>query len=274
MEVELNGVTYSYMIKGEGPALVLLHGFTGCKENWEFLIEQLAIQFTVIAVDLLGHGQTESPVDPKRYILQHVCRDLHDLLTQLGIVEAHLLGYSMGGRLALAFSVLYPSMVWSLILENSSPGLKSNQARQERIKADELLAMDILHDGLEAFVDKWERIPLFHSQQRLPKVVQDRIRAQRLRNVPIGLANSLRGMGTGKQPSFWDMLSSLQIPVLLLSGELDSKFSNIAEEMEKCIPDSTKYQIFDAGHAIHVEQPDFFGKIVMEFLQSVNKKED
>ncbi|MFZ3589306.1 2-succinyl-6-hydroxy-2,4-cyclohexadiene-1-carboxylate synthase [Bacillus sp. DJP31] len=274
MDIELNGVTYSYMMRGQGPALVLLHGFTGCKENWGFLLEKLAHQFTVITVDLIGHGQTESPESPERYIVEHACRDLNSLLTLLEINAAYFLGYSMGGRVALAFAVLYPSRVRSLILESSSPGLLSERSRQERVAADELLAVEILHDGVGAFVDRWERISLFHSQKKLPLEVQEGIRTQRLRNSPIGLANSLRGMGTGSQLSYWNKLSSIQIPVLLLCGELDSKFCMIAEDMEKCLLHSTKYRVFDAGHAIHVEQPDFFGKIVMEFLHNVINKED
>jgi 2-succinyl-6-hydroxy-2,4-cyclohexadiene-1-carboxylate synthase len=239
------------MIKGEGPPLLLLHGFTGCKENWSYLVSQLLKKFTVITLDLLGHGSTQSPEDLDRYLFQSVCDDLEELLVKLQIQNVHLLGYSMGGRLALAFSILYPTM-----------------------DLDNKLANDILKHGMIPFVDRWEEIPLFHSQKKLVPTKRKEIREQRLRNNPLGLANSLRGMGTGRQPSYWDKLSTLPIPSLFICGELDQKFCLIAEEMEKRVPQSSIYRVFHTGHAIHVEQPEIFGKIIEGFLQSINNKED
>jgi 2-succinyl-6-hydroxy-2,4-cyclohexadiene-1-carboxylate synthase len=270
MEIMLNGVTYSYMLKGEGQAILLLHGFTGCKENWSFLAESLSKQYKVIALDLIGHGHTHSPEVHDRYSFERVCSDLHDLLEHLSISKVHLLGYSMGGRVALAFSILYPSKVASLILESSSPGLMHEEEKSTRIKADEALAAYITNNGITAFVNKWEEIPLFSSQKLLSKQVKDNIRKQRLRNNPVGLANSLKGMGTGKQPSYWGKLSSVKKPVLLLCGELDPKFCVIAEKMKKRIPQAIIFQIPEVGHAIHVEQPGVFGKIVDEFLHNIN----
>ncbi|MBM7660428.1 2-succinyl-6-hydroxy-2,4-cyclohexadiene-1-carboxylate synthase [Bacillus mesophilus] len=270
MEIMLNGVTYSYMLKGEGQAILLLHGFTGCKENWSFLVESLSKRYKVIALDLIGHGQTHSPEVDHRYSFEKVCGDLHDLLDHLSITKVHLLGYSMGGRVALAFSIMYPSKVESLILESSSPGLIDEEERFTRIKADHTLADDILSNGIMAFVNKWEEIPLFSTQKMLSKQVKDKIREQRLRNNPVGLANSLKGMGTGIQPSYWDKLSSIKKPILLLCGELDPKFCEIAEKMKQRIPQAIVFQIPRVGHAIHVEQPDVFGKIVDEFLHNNN----
>jgi 2-succinyl-6-hydroxy-2,4-cyclohexadiene-1-carboxylate synthase len=262
------------MIKGEGPPLLLLHGFTGCKENWSYLVSQLLKKFTVITLDLLGHGSTQSPEDLDRYLFQSVCDDLEELLVKLQIQNVHLLGYSMGGRLALAFSILYPTRVASLMLESSSPGLKTEEERAKRMDLDNKLANDILKHGMIPFVDRWEEIPLFHSQKKLVPTKRKEIREQRLRNNPLGLANSLRGMGTGRQPSYWDKLSTLPIPSLFICGELDQKFCLIAEEMEKRVPQSSIYRVFHTGHAIHVEQPEIFGKIIEGFLQSINNKED
>jgi 2-succinyl-6-hydroxy-2,4-cyclohexadiene-1-carboxylate synthase len=270
MEIRLNGITYSYMLRGEGPSLLLLHGFTGCKENWSFLIERLSKNYKVIAIDLLGHGKTESPQIVERYVFERVCEDLYEFLEELSISSVHILGYSMGGRIALAFSSIYPSKVSSLILESSSPGLMSEEERFHRKKADEALAIDIINNGVSAFVDKWEEIPLFASQKQLHIHKQNRIRVQRLQNNPLGLANSLKGMGTGRQPSYWDKLSSVKIPVLLLCGELDRKFCEIAARMKERIPQATIFQIPGVGHAIHVEQPDVFGEIVDEFLHTID----
>jgi 2-succinyl-6-hydroxy-2,4-cyclohexadiene-1-carboxylate synthase len=268
MNMMINGVNYSYHIEGSGFPVILLHGFTGSKENWSNLRASLSTQYKVITLDLIGHGNTDSPVDRERYEIERVCRDLASLMEKLHIEKVHLLGYSMGGRIALAFSILYPEFIRSLLLESSSPGLESVEERNDRKRADEQLAVGIERNGIEEFIGKWENIPLFKSQKLLPSTKQDKIRAQRLRNSPTGLANSLKGMGTGTQPSYWDKLHSLSFPVLFICGEWDEKFCLIAENMKKRMPNLSIFKVSNAGHAIHVEQPEFFGKIVMEFFQS------
>lgn len=124
-------------------------------------------------------------------------------------------------------------------------------------------------EGLEAFIEFWENIPLFHSMQTLPEETKNEIRRQRNRNSIVGLSNSLRGMGTGAQPSWWEHLSQLKVPVLLLTGELDEKFVRIAEMMYSHIKEAQSVNILGAGHAIHVEQPEKFGKIVSGFLSKI-----
>ena len=137
----------------------------------------------------------------------------------------------MGGRLALSYAMEYPHRVRKLILESSSPGLKTEEERKNRQIQDHKLAQFILDKGIESFVDYWENIPLFSTQKSLPEAKQQEIRKQRLQNSPTGLANSLKGMGSGAQPSWWDRLSEFEVETLLLTGSLDQKFCSIAEQM-------------------------------------------
>ncbi|MBM6618052.1 2-succinyl-6-hydroxy-2,4-cyclohexadiene-1-carboxylate synthase [Bacillus suaedaesalsae] len=267
MKKQINGVTYSFKMDGTGPAALLLHGFTGCKENWNNLQTLLSAQYQVITVDLIGHGKTDSPKDIERYKIESVCEDLKSLLVELNLKKVHILGYSMGGRVALAFACIYPEFVQSLTLESSSPGIQNEEDKKNRVSADEKLATKIEEEGVEAFIDFWEGIPLFETQRKLSLKKQLSIRSRRLQNNPIGLANSLRGMGTGKQPSYWDELSSINVPILLLCGELDEKFCFIAENMNKKLQNATINKVMAVGHAIHVEQPRIFGKIVLEHIQ-------
>jgi 2-succinyl-6-hydroxy-2,4-cyclohexadiene-1-carboxylate synthase len=118
---------------------------------------------------------------------------------------------------------------------------------------------------MEAFVARWERMPLFATQERLPETVRARLRAARLANHPGGLANSLRGMGTGVQPSFWPRLGELKIPCLIMAGELDAKFRAIAQNMADAIAGSRLALVPEAGHTIHLEQPAAFARLVLEF---------
>lgn len=248
--------------------LVLLHGFTGSTESWADHRPVFATYYRTLVVDLLGHGQTEAPPDPARYTIEQSASDLAGLLTTIAPGPVNLLGYSMGGRLALYFALTYPYLVQSLILESASPGLADSTAQQERIHSDEQLATAIETQGIAAFVERWEALPLFASQQALPATVQSQIHEQRMRNLPQGLANSLRGMGTGVQPALWDQLSTLSVPTLLLAGELDQKFKGIAAQMATYLPNARVAIIPDAGHTIHLEQPLAFQEQVLTFLDA------
>src|SRR5690606_27690055 len=152
----------------------------------------------------------------------------HDLFSELGFTEFVLAGYSMGGRTALAYAAVHPERLQALILESASPGLKTAAEQVERQQRDSELALKILANGIQSFVDKWENIPLFDSQKKLPTEIRDEIKQERLSQQPQGLANSLIGMGTGSQPSYWNHLKDIHIPVLLITGSLDLKFEAIA----------------------------------------------
>ncbi|WP_421380797.1 2-succinyl-6-hydroxy-2,4-cyclohexadiene-1-carboxylate synthase [Bacillus salacetis] len=263
----INGVQYHVEMKGVGMPVLLLHGFTGDGSTWDKVFPHLG-NYMTITVDLLGHGRTDSPEDPDRYRMEHAVEDLNQILDELKIEKVYLLGYSMGGRLALAFSSAYPERVKALILESSSPGLRRKEERTQRAAGDEKLAEMILTRGLDYFVDYWENIPLFLSQKSLPGDVQEEIRNNRLSQNPKGLANSLRGMGTGKQPSYWEELRDLPMEMLFITGELDNKFCLIAEDMKKETRNSAIVKVNGAGHALHVEEPEKFGTIVSEFLKN------
>jgi 2-succinyl-6-hydroxy-2,4-cyclohexadiene-1-carboxylate synthase len=172
----------------------------------------------------------------------------------------------MGGRLALYVGLHKPHLVQSLILESASPGLASAAERRMRREQDESLAKRIETNGVAAFVDDWERLPLFDSQKNLPADVRNALRRRRLQNTADGLATSLRGMGTGVQPSLWANLPELRVRTLLLAGEYDHKFTTINQRMAEKIPNARLIIINGTGHSIHLEQPDIFLTVVQEFL--------
>lgn len=254
---------YAYKVFGEGEALLLFHGFTGSTLTWESCIEQFSTRFQVITIDLPGHGKTQCRT-PKT--MKTFSDDVVELLNFLKIDKVYLLGYSMGGRTALSFTMYYPEMVKSLILESASPGLRTEEERNARMKQDKDLAEMIKTKGIESFVSYWENIPLFETQKKLPKEIQEQVRAERLMQTEKGLAESLLYMGTGKQPSWWDELHSISQPVQLIVGEEDEKFVQINREMNELLPNSTLTIVESAGHAVHVEQREKFVTIVLEFI--------
>lgn len=256
-------MTFFFQIEGKGEPVLFLHGFTGSSRTWAGLENPLPFQ--LVMPDLAGHGRTTRLSSS----LEAEASALKKMMTQQGFASFHLVGYSMGGRLALALALLYPEAVRSLILESASPGLGSEQERAERKASDEKLAQRIEKDGIAPFVDFWENIPMFDSQKSLSVSIRETIRSERLNQSTEGLASSLRQMGTGSQPSYWQRLSNLQMPVLLLTGTQDEKFTQIARQMSSLIPFCEWIEFEGAGHAIHVEQREKFGTIVKKFLLNI-----
>lgn len=264
------GIIQSDVHAQHAPVLVLLHGFTGSATSWGTLLDDLARPgMRIITLDLLGHGKSDAPEDPQRYHIEHCQTDIIGLLQTLGIKqrEAILLGYSMGGRIALycAFSHYFRA----LILESASPGLATFTERAQRRASDEALAERIEREGIEAFVDYWEQLPLFASQRKLPIEHRNAQRAQRLNNRVHGLANSLRGIGTAVQPPLYQRLPELTLPVLLITGELDGKFCTIGQRMAQQLPQAQLQIVPDAGHTVHLEQPERFATLVHQFCAAL-----
>jgi 2-succinyl-6-hydroxy-2,4-cyclohexadiene-1-carboxylate synthase len=267
-DLSINGVTYHAARYGKKQAmpLLLLHGFTGSGDSWTDLIPLFSSRYLVVTVDILGHGRSACPLNSNRYALPAIAADLIALLNAWQIGRTALLGYSMGGRLALYLACHYAERFSHLILESSSPGLHSKAERAERRQNDNALADWIEAKGIETFVTRWEGLPLWRSQQQLHEEIRQRLHQQRLLNSPVGLANSLRGMGTGAQPSLWHKLPALIVPTLLLAGELDTKFVAINQNMAARLGNGRLQLIPNAGHTTHLEQPDEFYTAVTNFL--------
>ena len=268
--LQVNGIQVGFVRSGKPsstPTLVLLHGFTGSASGWGSLLDEFVnAGICVIALDMLGHGRSSAPDDPARYSIEHCHADILAALQQLGVApqQAVLLGYSMGGRIAL-FTALSTSFR-ALILESASPGLAQEEERVQRRQSDNALADRIEREGVPAFIDYWQDIPLFASQQRILPAQRMAQRTQRLNNNATGLANSLRGVGTGVQPALHHRLHELHMPTLLIAGALDSKFSSIAQQMAREIPVSQLAIVADAGHAVHLEQPARFLSLICNTL--------
>lgn len=250
----------------ERTPLVLLHGFTGCGRLWSEMVASLRSEFRCIAPDLPGHGKTQAGDSISAYQMPHVAAQLAHVLSSVEPQQTAVWGYSMGGRLALAYAIMFPERVSRLVLESASPGLADPTERRQRQESDERLAMDIEAKGVAAFVATWEAHPLFQYQRVLPESKLVRMRAIRLANTAMGLAMSLRGMGTGAQEPLHARLASLSVPTLILVGEKDDKFRAIGAQMARVIPSATYRVVPGAGHTTFWEQSEACLKIVRPFL--------
>jgi len=264
-----DGLELCFDVYGNGPPLVLLHGFMGSASAWGGVPQRLASEFQVFAVDLLGHGRSSRAHDPTRYALTAISADLVELLDAHGIERALVAGYSMGGRVALGTGVLAPERVAALLLEGASPGLADASERAQRRAADAGLAARLERDGLPRFVKQWLAQPLFHTQERLPAALRASEHERRLANDTRSLAACLCGLGTGSQPSLWTQLPGLCTPTLLLAGELDAKFRGIAQQMTRGWPSAERAVVSGAGHAAHLEAPDAYLAAALPFLRRV-----
>lgn len=270
MRIPIGGVHFNVEQTGDGPPLMLLHGFTGSCDTWSTFVSSLGRHFRMIAVDLPGHGLSDIPADPRRFRMDRASHDLLALLDWLGLDRISLLGYSMGGRLALHLALAAPDRIRALVLESTSPGILDSADRAARRKADEDLALLLEHEDLETFVDRWERQSLFASQAHLPPTIRDGLRGQRLRNNSIGLAQSLRGAGAGVQEPLWGQLSMVYQPTLVITGADDAKYRQIGRELAGALPAASFVVIPDSGHAVHLEQPLAFERHVLHFLKEKN----
>lgn len=252
-----------FTIRGDKrqPILLFLHGFLGSCEDFDSIVPLLD-QFCCLSVDLPGHGQTQ--VVEEDYTMSNTAKLIIHLLDDLDISQCYLIGYSMGGRLALYLALQFPDRFPKVVLESASPGLKTEAERLARKQHDARLA-DRLKSNFSAFLADWYEQPLFQSLKQHPNFEQ--LIQQRLQNRPSALAKSLRYLGTGEQPSLWNRLKTYQNSLLLLVGECDRKFVSINQEMVNDCKAAQLRIVLNAGHNIHAEEPQFFASCVRRFLQ-------
>lgn len=232
-------------VSGSGPRIVLVHGFAQNRNCWGPVATDLARDHEVVRVDAPGHGRSST--------FHAGLRTGARLIADQG-GRATYLGYSMGARFVLHLALANPELVQRLVLIGGTAGIDDGQARAERKHNDELLAERLEGEGLELFLDAWLAQPLFAG---LSDDMQ--FRAERGENTIEGLAESLRQAGTGSQDPLWARLERIDMPVLVVAGADDAKFSAEANRLVGAIgANATLALVADAGHAAHLEQPDLF----------------
>jgi 2-succinyl-6-hydroxy-2,4-cyclohexadiene-1-carboxylate synthase len=242
--------------------LVFLHGFTQTHHHWHACAQLIARwvetslgdQPTLRFVDLPGHGLSEA----ERLTIEQAAPQL---VTLAG--RGTYIGYSMGARHALTAACAGAPEIERLVLVGGTAGLADPSERDARIAHDEAKARHLEQIGVEAFVDEWLSQPMFTGL-----AVADADRRHRLRNTIDGLAASLRLAGTGAQEPLWDALADVQMPVLVLAGERDGKFTEVGWRMASAMPNARFAAIPNAGHAAHAEQPEATAALVAGWLSA------
>lgn len=253
----IDGPLWARQWRGGKRNLVLLHGFLSDGRAWEPLLPTLLPHFSVLCVDLPGHGRSVARWAPHGSDPWAWQSDALLATTRLAFDQPALLaGYSMGGRVAAHAATAAPKAWSALLLESAHPGLADPADRAERARADAGRAAEVLRDGISEFVCRWEHLPLFASQQRLPKATLDRQRHLRMTQRPNGVATSLLAYGTGVMPP----VPSGPWPerVRVLAGELDAAYLAALPLWKTHCPAAVLVPIRDAGHNIHLERPELW----------------
>jgi 2-succinyl-6-hydroxy-2,4-cyclohexadiene-1-carboxylate synthase len=258
---------WPYQTVGEPskPPLIFLHGFLGRGVDWLPVAHRLAGDYYCLLFDLPGHGENIALEPDSPLSFAHLSGQLHRQLAAIAPDRIRLVGYSMGGRLALYYALHFPQTVAALALEGASPGLADVTARQERAALDDERAARLLTEGMDAFLTQWYQLPLFASLQEQPDVLARTI-GQRRANDPRWAAKVIRELSPGRQPSLWAQLPQLLPPALLLAGGLDERYSAVASRMAKKIPQAVVKIAPHAGHNVHLEQPELFAGLLAEFF--------
>lgn len=263
--LKLNVEYFPSLEKG-APFVFLLHGFTGSSADWIDIIPGLSEKFSYTAIDLIGHGKSDSPTNVDIYITNSIVQQLNEVFKYFTEDKFFLIGYSMGGRAALSYAVQFPEKLSGLVLESTSAGITDENLRNERRQSDENISQMIGEKSIEEFIEYWMNQNLFASLKKLPEekiVKSERLKA---RNQKIGLINSLKGFGTGVMPALHDKVRLIKCNTLLITGELDKKFTQLNSELVKSLPSAKHVILENTGHNVHLEKPEEFVGIVNEYL--------
>ena len=236
----------------------------GSSADWLDVMYALKDRFRCIGPDLPGHGASLGLASGS-YSFEGAARATIRTLDVLDVQRVTVVGYSMGGRLALYLALRYPERCVALFLESALPGLEDAAEREARRRSDRDKATRLESGDFEKFLTDWYSQPLFASLARRDGLVEEMIAARRCNN-PVELARALRGMGTGTQPSLWGELPGLVVPALAVAGELDEKFVTLSRRMAGAAPNVRAAVVSEAGHNVRAETPETYLDSLKRFL--------
>ena len=247
--LDRDGVKLYYEVHGRGPALILTHGYSATSQMWAGQIATLEPHFTVVTWDMRGHGQSDYPDDLAQYSEAATVADMAALLDAVGAKTAVVGGLSLGGYMSLAFHRAHPDRTRALLIIDTGPGYKNDQAR-----------------------DGWNRNAIARAERFETEGLPDTTRASaevrlaRHRDAT-GLARAARGMLTQRDARVIESLPGIKVPSVVIVGADDTPFLAASDYMAAKIPGAKKVVIEGAGHSANIDQPQAFNQALLEFLQ-------
>jgi pimeloyl-ACP methyl ester carboxylesterase len=249
--IDRNGVTIYYEVHGDGPPLILTHGYSSTSAMWQGQIAALSKHHKLILWDMRGHGRSDYPEDAAAYSEALTVGDMAALLDHVGADKAIVGGLSLGGYMSLAFYRAHPERVAALLIIDTGPGFKKDEAREAWNRRALDTAARYERDGLEVLKSgSPERSTVSHRDAT-------------------GLAGAARGMLTQRDARVIELLPEIKVPALIVVGADDTPFLAAADYMAAKIPGAKKVVIPAAGHAVNIDQPQAFIDAVLPFLESL-----
>jgi pimeloyl-ACP methyl ester carboxylesterase len=248
--LDRDGVSIYYEVHGSGPAVLLTNGYSATAEMWKPNIAALSQHHQLILWDMRGHGQTDSPDNPAAYSEELTVGDMAALLDTCGTKQAVIGGLSLGGYMSLAFHLVHPDRTKALMLFDTGPGYRKDDARAGWNKRADVTAREYETKGLGALGRSAEVLASHHRSAQ-------------------GLAHAARGMLAQRDSRVIDSLPAIKVPTLVLAGAKDEPFLGATDYMASKIPGATRVIIPDAGHAANIDQPEAFNQAVLTFLEKV-----
>lgn len=271
-----DGIELAYRrLEGTGDLIVAIHGFTGDGTTMFPLVDEIRNGRPALLVDVVGHGRSEAPTNLEHYAMSSVVDQILSLIGPHQPETVHLIGYSMGGRIAFSMAARAPWYFASVTTLSATPGIEDPVDRASRYDSDQAQANKLEEVGLETFIDEWLALSLFEPyRQALSAEALEQTVAQRLQNTSVGLANSLRGTGTGSMPPVWNALASIRSPLLTVAGGLDERYVDIARAVADAAPFGRCEVIDGVGHVVHQENLSAVAAVVHAFLAECGSDED
>lgn len=266
MQIYADSLTYHCSLHQSDrdlPYLLMLHGFMGSSKVFDHLIEELSVFCNPITLDLAGHGRTESPKNPTFYTAERQVHQLHSIISRLQFNNLWIYGYSMGGRLAFQLLSSHPELFSGAIIESSHCGIQDEPKRSKRKIVDEERAQQI-EKKISGFIDGWMNAPLFkHTPDNFKEMYEEIMRNQRYEN----MSASLRGFGAGVMPNVCKQIQNCKLPLHLIAGEFDQKYSDIAIKTEHSVNSACATIVEKAGHRVHTDQPVAVVSIIKRMIE-------
>ncbi len=244
-----DGTSLYYEVHGHGPPMLLTHGYSSSSHMWEGQVAAFSKHFKLITWDMRGHGHSDYPADLKDYSEEATVADMAAILDAVGAKTAIIGGLSLGGYMSLAFHLKHPERTRALLIIDTGPGYKKDEAR----------------DGWNVTaIKRAERL----EAEGLPKGGGAETRTAPHRNAE-GLAKAARGMLAQRDARVIESLPNISVPSLVVVGADDTPFIAASDYMAAKIPGAKKVVIPAAGHASNIDQPEAFNRAILEFLESV-----
>jgi 2-succinyl-6-hydroxy-2,4-cyclohexadiene-1-carboxylate synthase len=252
----------AHEVSGSGVPVTLLHGFLQDHRSWSDLLQRMPGDRRWVRIDLPGHGGSRDV----RAGIAGAAEGVVQVWDALGIERSHLVGYSLGGRAALYLAASHPERLLSLLTIGAHAGLEAPE-RAPRLASDQRLAAEIEAKGIDWLADEWPRNPMFSGvARRRPDLAEPLDRMRRSQDAA-GVAAALREMGAAATDPFWDRLGAIEIPSLFVAGAEDGRYVEMALRLAAGVPHGRARIVPDAGHSVHLEQPERFAELLAAHLR-------